>query len=295
MMAIDVTDTRSNLHDQIANAANILGRSKDRKKVFKAIYEGKQRVKTKKQIARRTKLSEIRVLQEGRKLVANRIVDPDKVNGTMAYKKIPFFSDHKTKILRLAENRKKLSEYATKVNPVSRLVLPNAKVKFPYKPFTVSFLAVDDIKDFSRVRKARKVRTYKPLDEAKFKEGIKKIIGEAGKFSDWGGEKNDLFTTRVRINSKRVVAVFAFKGKGKKGILKPYMMGRNGDQILRLFDSDADLFVLQYWAQIDQSIYELMNSLAIRNSAKCRKKIYYCVIDGSDTARILKAYRSYFK
>ena len=134
------------------------------------------------------------------------------------------------------------------------------------------------------------------MKEDKFKKGIKKILGEKGKFQDWGGEKNDLYTTRVKIDGKRVATAFAFKGPGKRGKLTPKMMGKNGDQIQRLFASGAaDVYVLQYWAQIDESVVEQMKALATARSATERKKIRYGVIDGIDSARIIKAYPRAFR
>jgi len=293
-MPLEVSDKISNLNDQIANVARILGKSRDRKKVFEAIYRGKKRAKTKKEITQWTRLSEIRVLQEAGKLAVNQIVDPLKIKGQTAYRKIPFFSHHKKEILRLAGNKAKLLAYPTKVNPRPGPSITQITIRYPTKLFDVVQLTIDDIDSFSKIRLVKSGVQLKPIDEKRFKEGIKKIIGEAGEFTDWGGEKNDLYTTRLRVKNKRVVTALAFKGRGEKGILKLSMMGKNGDQILRLFQSDADLFVVQYWGQIDQSIYEQMNSFAIQKSALNGKKIYYCVIDGFDTARILEAYKPFF-
>jgi hypothetical protein len=291
---LEVSDKISNLNDQIANVSRILGKSRDRKKVFEAIYRGKKRVKTKKEIAHMTRLSEIRILQEGGKLAANHIVDPLKIKGQTAYRKIPFFSYHKKEILRLAGNKAKLLAFPTKVNPRPGPNITQITIRYPSKSFDVVQLTIDDIDSFSKIRLVKSEVKLTPIYEKSFKEGIKKIIGEAGTFTDWGGEKNDLYTTRLRVKNRRVVTAVAFKGRGKKGVLKPNMMGKNGDQILRLFQSDADIFVLQYWGQIDQSIYEQMNSFAIQKSALNRKKIYYCIIDGYDTARIVQAYKTFF-
>jgi len=161
---------------------------------------------------------------------------------------------------------------------------------YPKNIIQVARLSIDDIDSFSKVRKVPSRDFSTPVDENLFKTGVKKIIGENGKFTDWGGELNDLFTTKIVYKKKRLLAVFAFKGKGLKGILKPSRMGKNGDQISRLFQTVADIYLLQYCGQIDQSIYELMNSLAISISAIYRKKIYYCIIDGQDTTRLIEAY-----
>jgi len=89
--------------------------------------------------------------------------------------------------------------------------------------------------------------------------------------------------------------VFALKGKGKKGILRPNMLGKNGDQIQRLFDGKAEVYVLQYWGQIHESVYELMHKIAVATSALESRKIYYCIMDGQDTTRLLLAYPKQFK
>lgn len=284
-----VSDSISNLNDQLANVAKILGRSKHRRLVFQTIYAGKKKIKTKSEIARATNLSEIRVLQEAGILVGNNIVELTKVKGQTAYKKIsPFIVNYK-KILSLT--KEKLAKFPTKINPggganKTQIVI----TKYPRSIVDVKMLTVDEIDTFSKIKKVPTRGFITPVDEKKFKKAIQSVIGETGIFTDWGGEKNDLFTTKVFFRKKRMSAVFAFKGKGEKGILKPGKMGKNGDQISRLFQTVADIYILQYWNQIDQSVYELMHSLAISVSALNRKKVYYCVIDGQDTARIVEAY-----
>ncbi|HEX5400334.1 MAG TPA: hypothetical protein VFY06_14905 [Verrucomicrobiae bacterium] len=292
-MPIEVSDKISNLNDQLANAAKILGRSTHRQKVFEAIYRGKKQVKTQNDIRRTTKLPPVRILQEGGKLAGNHIVEQFKVDGLIAYKKVGFYSLHKAKILRLARDSKKLASFPTKINPKpssSGLVT----VKYHSKAFDVVDIALDDVDNFSKIKKQSHGQQIKPVNEKQFKEGVKKIIGETGKFTDWGGEKNDLFTTRIRIRGKRLPCAFAFKGKGKKGILKPKDFGKNGDQIPRLFQTDAQVFVLQYWGQVDPSVYELMRNLAIARSALNRQRVYFAVADGDDTQRLIKAYPGCF-
>jgi hypothetical protein len=272
----------------MANVAKILGRSEQRRRVFRAIYAGKKKVKTKSEIARSTKLSEMRVLQEAGRLTGNHIVELIKVKGETAYKKIAPFTINYKKILAL--DKKKLARFPTKVNPQFGNGNPQVIVKYPKNLIDAKMVSIDEIDTFSKIKKIPLKGFMTPVDEKKFKNFIKRIIGEAGEFTDWGGEKNDLFTTHIKLKNKRISAVFAFKGKGKKGILKPNMMGKNGDQISRLFQTFADMYILQYWSQIDQSVYELMHSLAISVSAIYRTKVHYCIIDGQDTARLIEAY-----
>ena len=71
-------------------------------------------------------------------------------------------------------------------------------------------------------------------------------------------------------------------------------MGKQGDQIQRLFRAPADAFFVQYWAQISESIIEQMQSFAYTKSALNGNRVYYGIIDGYDTRRIIKAYPEAF-
>jgi hypothetical protein len=132
------------------------------------------------------------------------------------------------------------------------------------------------------------------MSETQFKHGIQRIIGEPGQFKDWGGEKSDLYSTRVRLTTKRVAAAFAFKGPGLKGKLVPGRMGKNGDQALRLFQEDAEVFFVQHWREIDPTVIDLMRNLAVAKSVATGKKIFYGIIDGNDSERLHLAYLQNF-
>ena len=109
------------------------------------------------------------------------------------------------------------------------------------------------------------------------------------------GERNDLHTTKLRLSSRRRLTAIGFKGPGTKGILTPKKMGKNGDQIQRLFKSPADVFLVQYWGQIDQSVTEQMEEFAKSKSASEMKEVYFGIIDGDDSNRLLKAYPRAFR
>lgn len=132
------------------------------------------------------------------------------------------------------------------------------------------------------------------VSEKAFKQGIQKLIGETGVFQDWGGERNDLYTSKVKFKGQRRTVAFAFKGPGTGGILTPRKLGKNADQIQRLFLSPAEVFIVQYHGQIDQSVLEQMRAFATLNSVKEGKRIWYGVIDGDDTLKLLAAYPNQF-
>lgn len=294
-MPIEVSDKMSNLNDQIVNAAKVIGRSKDRRKAFEEVYRGKRIAKTKAELLVSTGLGEVRLLQVLKELKAHEMVERTKIDGETAFKKIAFYSHYKTKILRYAGNSKALARIPTKTNPKVHGGITRLTVAFPRKSFDVGKLTIDDIDSFKKVRKVKPVGQLKPVDEEKFKAGVQRILNEKGAFKDWGGEKDDLYTTRLQLDGRRITAAFAFKGKGKKGMLRPNMLGKNGDQIQRLFEAKAEIFVLQYWYQVHESVYELMHKMAVATSAELGKKVLYCIIDGQDTTRLVKAYKHFFQ
>ncbi|MBI4258804.1 MAG: hypothetical protein HY619_07600 [Thaumarchaeota archaeon] len=292
-MPIAVSDSRSSPADQIAHAVKILGRAEQRTVVFEAIYRGKQRIKTVAEIHRATGLSRKRVLEEARKLVKNLLVSQTKKDGDTSYEKDSFYDAQKAKILSLAKDPKKLARFPTKVTP-RPVGSPHVLIRIPRQRVCAQFITIDDVESFSKVRKQHGTSAPIPMLEAKFKEGIKRILRERGHFKDWGGERNDLLTTRLRLKGKRKAAAFAFKGRGRRGKLTPAKMGKNGDQIQRLFRSPADVFLVQYWDQIDESVIEQMGEFAKAKSVGDSKEIFYGVIDGQDSIRIIKAYPDAF-
>ncbi|MCI0722426.1 MAG: hypothetical protein L0338_26175 [Acidobacteria bacterium] len=294
-MPLSVTDPRSSPADQIAHAVEVLGRANQRIAVFRAIYFGKKRVKTVNEIATATGLDRIRVLQEGKLLADNQIVNQIRAAGMTAYEKDRFYSAQKNRILRLVQDPVAFAKLPTKARP--RVTWPNAfTIRIPRPRIQARYITIDDIASFRRVGRIRvEAGEYTAIPESRFKNGIARILGESGRFSDWGGERNDLYTSRVRISGRRLPAAFAFKGPGTKGVLTPRQMGKNGDQIQRLFKTAASVFLVQYWGQVAESVVEQMEEFAKAKSAVEGSLVFFGVIDGDDSNRILHAYPTAFR
>lgn len=292
-MISSVSDARSNANDQIAHAANVLKKSANLRKMFEAICRGGKKPKTVAQLMQSTRLGNVRVLQLGGKLADQQLVHKTKVGKFTAYEKDRFFAANRARIIRYATNPGKLKALPTKTSPKGvnggplRIIVQGGKVQ-------IGEVTCDDLDQFAAVKKI-KTAPAQAISESAFKDGIKKLIGEGGKFQDWGGEPNDLFTSKVRYKAKRLSVAFAFKGPGTKGILTPGKLGKNGDQIQRLFLSPADIFIVQYHSQIGQAVIEQMKAFATINSLREGKKVLYGVIDGDDTNRLLTAYPKHFK
>lgn len=289
-MALLVSDTLSNVDENIVNAAKVIGSSKIRQKVFARIYFGPKQIKSVKEIAKATGLSEWEVLTAGRKLANNQIVAQTKLDGGTAYKKVDFCTAHKTRILNYAKKPQKLSTVSTKSSPksVTNVVIRQQGVKI-----RVAQITCEDLDELKGIKKI-KVAMRRKIPEKKFKYGIAKLAKQSGDFTDWGGEPNDLYTSKIHMKGKRRAMAFAFKGPATTGKLTPKKLGKNGDQIQRLFGSPADVFIVQYHDQIDESVVEQMKRFAIANSVTENKQVWYGVIDGDDSHRLMAAYPKAF-
>jgi hypothetical protein len=155
---------------------------------------------------------------------------------------------------------------------------------------------VDDIDSFAKVRAvdAREVMHAVPVDlsEDAIQQAIESVLGEPYHQKDWGGEQNDLFTSRLRLGGRRITAAFLLKGKGTAGPLTISKCGKNGDQIERLTEEDADLYIIQHVGEIDQRVRANLRGkveLFSRRGRRCQM----CIIDGVDLARLLSAYGWY--
>lgn len=291
-MSQPVADIRANRNENILHAVKAIGRSQARRSVFEAIYSGKKLTKTVSEISKVTGLSDVRVLQEGLKLAGDEIV----IKFPKAYKKIPFYSLHKNKVLSIFKNPKNTKKYPTKQRPhIQGTTSFKIVVKGTKKP-RIQQITVDDIHSFRKIRSCTaypQKQDLLKLRENKIKIGIQKIIGEERKFKDWGGETNDLFSNKLCLTFKRISAAFALKGRGTKGVLKPNKMGKNGDQIARLFGCPAHVFLIVYPGEIHESILTQMYAFAV-GRALSASPIYYGVIGGADFARLYQAYRRVF-
>lgn len=104
-----------------------------------------------------------------------------------------------------------------------------------------------------------------------------------------------LYTSRIRLAGRRRTVAFAFKGPGKRVVLMPGKTGKNGDQIQRLIRSPAEIFIMQYWSQVGDAVYQQLGLLSQGKASVENRQIWYGVINGQDSARLIKAYPLAFK
>lgn len=292
-MTMQVTDRSSNKNEQIVHAAEVIGRSKHRYAVFQAIYTGKTKTKSILVLMQMLpNMPRTRILDAGKALADNDLVVQIRDGNLTGYTKVEFMQRYRDKILAVAKNRKKREAIPTKrsARGSSTVTLKIPKTRNLAVPITI-----DDIESFKAVKNVPDGLAFVKMAEKKFKGGVAKILGEKGSFPDWGGESRDLSSTRVRMEGKRRRAAFAFKGPGKAGRLTPGKMGKNGDQIQRLATCPADIFLIQYWAAIDDSVMGQLEQLMCAKAYLEARKVWYGVIDGQDSARLIRAYSNQFK
>ena len=239
-------------------------------------------------------MSRIKVLQQTGKLSSHKIIKQEKLGRETYFSRYPYYMQHRDEILKLAGNEKAIAKIATKTNPKTNNAKVTVTLSIPKNRVDIKQITIDDIDSFAKVRNVPHSQEIKPLLEKMVKQGIQHIVGEPGVFQDWGGEMDDLFSTRPFIGKERKAVAIALKGQATKGILTPKKMGTNGDQIQRLFRAPAEVFLVQYWNIIDETIIELMKICATCKSFSEGRKIYYGIIDGQDTARLMAAYPESF-
>jgi hypothetical protein len=158
-------------------------------------------------------------------------------------------------------------------------------------------LYVEDIDSFSKVRDVNPHMVTQFLKngyldwlEDSVQLALEQILGVSFHKPDWGGEINDLCTANVIVNGRPRPTAFVLKGRGTG----PKEMtiadcGKNGDQLVRLFDSPADLFVVQYVGPIaDMLVRDVQGKIDLLKAK--RQDVRFLIIDGQDTARLLHAY-----
>jgi hypothetical protein len=139
--------------------------------------------------------------------------------------------------------------------------------------------------DFASPLRQAELEAVLRVPEDTVKRAFAGLIGESYVSKDWGGERSDLYTSRVFARGRQVSAAWLFKGPGYPRAMDVKALGKNGDQIDRLFTEPAELLVLQHCHQIKPSVVGMMDTYA----HDARRPRSYMIIDGADTGRILSS------
>lgn len=152
--------------------------------------------------------------------------------------------------------------------------------------FVEGIESFQDVRTISQRPTRADLDTLRSIPEREIKQAFADIIGEPTVLKDWGGERSDLFTDRLLIDGERVSTALMFKGPAQFTPLTAAGLGKNGDQIDRLFSEPADLLILQHCHEITPAVRGQMRAYA----QQIGKLKLFCLIDGYDTLRLLRAY-----
>lgn len=123
------------------------------------------------------------------------------------------------------------------------------------------------------------------VPELDIKRTFAELIREPFVHRDWPGEISDLYSSRAVVGGKSVSVSFLLKGPSRFHPMKHQDLGKVGDQIVRLFNDPSDLFVLQHCHEVTPAVRMTMRAFA-NQIGQARM---FCIIDGPDTLRILRA------
>jgi hypothetical protein len=281
-----VLDLGSNLEENLKRWSNALKGMGEKFSVWNVIYSGKRKRRSAKEISEKLngKVTPKRVTEAGKKLIGDGLIRRVPDQFPIIYEKIDEVHHYKRQILALVKSKTKREGLPTKRGA-------NLTVKVQHtrrKQGRAIEVTIDDIDQFSKVKHLKKaLPKLEPLSENEFKNGIQKLFKDTGVYKDWGGEKNDFYTNKLRIRDKRYTAGFALKGPGvgtKK--MEPGKWGKNGDQIQRLSETPASVFFLQFEGQIDQNSIDQLKKLTENKAHQENRTLFYGYIDRDDSTSL---------
>jgi hypothetical protein len=128
-------------------------------------------------------------------------------------------------------------------------------------------------------------KAMKGISESAFKTCLAEILGEETT-NDWGGEVSDHYSAHLHLRGKRVSGAFLLKGPSRFAPMTLNHLGKNNDQIYRLAKEPADVLFVQHCHDIGPEVRETLRHFAVQPNRPRR----YCLIDGRDSLRLLRAY-----
>ena len=126
------------------------------------------------------------------------------------------------------------------------------------------------------------------VPERTVKELICCLLGEHSVPSDWGGEESDVLSANLLVAGHRHTGAFLLKGPARFHPMKPTDLGKNGDQLYRLFNIPAQIYVVQHCHTIGAAVRKQAEAFALARSFISPCRIVF--MDGFTTARLLRAH-----
>jgi hypothetical protein len=158
-------------------------------------------------------------------------------------------------------------------------------------------LYVENIDNFSRVRDVKpSMVAHLLIDgclnvaENIVKTALEEILQVPHHRKDSCVELDDIYTANVTVRGRLLATAFMLKGPGigtKEMDIKH--CGSKGNQLVRLFDAPAELFVIQFIGRIAETVVKDVEGKVTARRAQ-GKPAQFLIMEGQDTARVLHAY-----
>jgi hypothetical protein len=161
-----------------------------------------------------------------------------------------------------------------------------------------ALIYVEQIDSFARVGDVnpREVVSLTPdgfldLNEDRVQLHLERILDEPFHKVDWAGERLDLYSSNLRLFGRRASAAFLLKGPGiGRHEMSLDDLGKRADQLQRLFDVPADIYVVQSVGPISETVIKDLKDRVDLARSRGNKDVVGCPITGVDTARVFRAY-----
>lgn len=158
-------------------------------------------------------------------------------------------------------------------------------------------ISLEEIDNFSEVRNVPPeavahlhVDGYFDCLEEFIKASLQEILHEPLRLKDSPAELDDLYTSNVRVKGRRYPAAFMLKGRGVRStLLTIKLCGKKGTQLVKLFDSPAEIFIVQFTGNISEYVIKDVIGKTIAKRSQ-KQAASFCIINGQDTVCLLRAY-----
>lgn len=109
-------------------------------------------------------------------------------------------------------------------------------------------------------------KRMRDVPEQAVKELLCRLLSEHSVPSDWGGEESDVLSANLMIEGRRHTGAFLLKGPARFHPMKPADLGKTGDQLYRLFNIPAQVYVVQHCHDIGAAVRKQAEAFAFTRS-----------------------------
>ncbi len=123
------------------------------------------------------------------------------------------------------------------------------------------------------------------VHEREIKDRLNLLLGQHESANDWGGEDDDIFAT-CTLNGNELPIAMMLKGRSVPRPMRLKDAGSNSDQVLRIAEAPAVIFVVQHVHKITEPVRRQLR-LNIEALRARGHEAYCAFIDGFQTYKLL--------